>query len=167
LGLQYGYYSNVLHIGNMRNSGNTQLFSVLGRNANQVYNAGGDTTKYTNSYHFIELPFLFQWQLNKNKTKPFIWNTGFTIGQLIASNAIMYDTAFNGVYYKNKSQLNKTQFSLLTGFSWTIANNKQLQWNLGPVADLHLSKLIDNPFENKRYLFFVGLRTGVLLNSKK
>jgi hypothetical protein len=79
----------------------------------------------------------------------------------------MYDTAFNGVYYKNKSQLNKTQFSLSTGFSWTIANNKQLQWNLGPVADLHLSKLIDNPFENKRYLFFVGLRTGVLLNSKK
>ena len=151
----------------MRNSGNTQLFSVLGRNANQVYNAGGDTTKYTNSYHFIELPFLFQWQLNKNKTKPFIWNTGFTIGQLIASNAIMYDTAFNGVYYKNKSQLNKTQFSLSTGFSWTIANNKQLQWNLGPVANLHLSKLIDNPFENKRYLFFVGLRTGVLFNSKK
>jgi len=167
LGLQYGYYSNVLHIGNMRNSGNTQLFSVFGRNANQVYNAGGDTTKYTNSYHFIELPFLFQWQLNKNKTKPFIWSTGFIIGQLIASNAIMYDTAFNGVYYKNKSQLNKTQFSLSTGFSWTIANNKRVQWNLGPVADLHLSKLIDNPFENKGYLFFVGLRTGVLLNSKK
>jgi len=169
VGLQYGYYSNVLHIGNKRSSlsGTTQLSTLLDRNANQVYNAGGDTTKYTNGYHFIELPFLFQWQLNKNKTKPFIWSTGFTIGQLIASNAIMYDTVFNGVYYKNTSQLNKTQFSLSTGFSWTIANNKQVQWNLGPVADLHLSKLIDNPFENKRYLFFVGLRTGVYLNSKK
>jgi hypothetical protein len=42
-----------------------------------------------------------------------------------------------------------------------------MQWNLGPVADIHLSKLIDNPFENKRYLFFVGLRTGVIFNSKK
>jgi hypothetical protein len=167
VGLQYGYYSNVLHIGNIRYSGNTQLSSVLDRNANQVYNAGGDTTKYINHYHFIELPFLFQWQLNKNKTKPFTWSTGFTVGQLIASNAIMYDTAFNGVYHKNKSQLNKTQFSLSTGFSWTIANNKQVQWNLGPVANFHLTKLVDNPFENKRYLFFVGLRTGVLLNSKK
>jgi hypothetical protein len=167
MGLQYGYYSNALHIGNIRSSGNNQFFSVSGRNANQVYNAGSDTTKYTNSYHFIELPFLFQWQLNKNKAKPFIWNIGFTVGQLISSNAIMYDTAFNGVYYKNKSQLNKTQFSLSTGFSWTIANNKQVRWNLGPVADLHLSKLIDNPFENKRFLFFVGLRTGIVFNSKK
>src|SRR6187401_2025598 len=169
LGLQYGYYSNVLHIGNTRGPLNSNaLFSgVLDRNANQVYNAGGDTMKYTNHYHFIELPFLFQWQLNKNKAKPFTWSIGFSVGQLISSNAIMYDTAFNGVYYKNKSQLNKTQFSLSTGFSWTIANNKRVQWNLGPVADLHLSKLIDNPFENKRYLFFVGLRTGVLLNSKK
>ena len=169
VGLQYGYYSNILHIGNRRGSlnNNTQYNSAVGRYANQVYNAGSDTTKYTNSYHFIELPFLFQWQLNKNKAKPFIWSLGFTVGQLISSNAIMYDTAFNGVYYKNKSQLNKTQFSLSTGFSWTIVNNKNVQWNLGPVADLHLTKLIDNPFENKRYLFFVGLRTGVLLNSKK
>ena len=169
VGLQYGYYSNILHIGNRRGSlnNNTQFNSAVGRYANQVYNAGSDTTKYTNSYHFIELPLLFQWQLNKNKTKPFTWSIGFTVGQLISSNAIMYDTAFNGVYYKNKSQLNKTQFSLSTGFSWTIANSKKVQWKLGPVADLHLSKLIDNPFENKRYLFFVGLRTGVVFNSKK
>jgi len=172
MGLQYGYYSNVLHIGNRRDSLigsnlNSQYSSLFDRNASQVYNAGTGTAKHTNHYHFIEVPFLFQWQLNKNKTKPFTWRAGFTIGQLIASNAIMYDTAFNGIYYENKSQLNKTQFSLSTGFSWTIANGKRLQWNLGPVADLHLTKLIDNPFENKRYLFFVGLRTGVLLNSKK
>jgi len=169
LGLQYGYYSNVLHVGDIRSpiNSNTQFYSALGRNVNQVFNAGSGTTKHTNHYHFIELPFLFQWQLNKNKTKPFTWSTGFTVGQLIASNAIMYDTAFNGIYYENKSQLNKTQFSLSTGFSWTIANGKKLQWNLGPVANFHLSKLVDNPFESKRYLLFVGLRTGVILNSKK
>ena len=79
----------------------------------------------------------------------------------------MYDTAFNGIYYKNKKLLNKTQFSLSTGFSWTIANNKQVQWSLGPVANIHLNKLVDNPFENKKYLFFVGLRTGILFNQKK
>jgi hypothetical protein len=136
-------------------------------NREHVYNAGGDTVKYTNRYHFIELPLRFQWQLNKNKTNPFVWSTGFTIGQLIASNAIMYDTAFNGIYYRNKSQLNKTQFSLSTSFSWTIANGKRTQWSLGPVANIHLNRLIDNPFENKKYLFFVGLRTGILFNQKK
>jgi len=169
LGLQYGYYSNILHIGNRRDSliRNTQFANVLYGNANSVYNAGGDTIKYTNHYHFIELPLSFQWQLNKNKTKPFIWSAGFTIGQLISTNAIMYDTAFNGIYHQNKKLLNKTQFSVSTGFSWTIANNKKVQWSLGPVANIHLSKLIDNPFDNKGYLFFVGLRTGILFNQKK
>ena len=135
--------------------------------ARSTMQGGNGTMKHTNHYHFIEVPFLFQWQLNKNKTKPFTWSAGFTVGQLIASNAIMYDTAFNGIYYENKSQLNKTQFSLSTGFSLTIANSKQLRWSLGPVANFHLSKLNDNPFDNKRYLIFVGLRTGVLLNPKK
>ena len=169
MGLQYGYHSNILHIGNRKDSaiGNSQFYAFLDRNANQVYNAGGDTIKHTNHYHFIELPLSFQWQLNKNKTKPFIWSAGFTIGQLISTNAVMYDTAFNGIYYQNKKLLNKTQFSLSTGFSWTIANNKKVQWNLGPVANIHLNKLVDNPFENTGYLFFVGLRTGILLNQKK
>ncbi|HKC35256.1 MAG TPA: outer membrane beta-barrel protein, partial [Chitinophagaceae bacterium] len=132
LGLQYGYYSNRLRIGNRRDSLNrsNQLSNILDDKANFVYNAGGDTIRYTNRYHFIELPFLFQWQLNKNKAKPFIWNTGFTLGQLIATNAIMYDTAFNGIYYSNKSLQNKTQLSLSTGFSWTLANNKRVQWSL-------------------------------------
>jgi hypothetical protein len=79
----------------------------------------------------------------------------------------MYDTAFNGIYYKNKSLLNKTQFSLSTGFSWTIANGKRAQWSLGPVANIHLNRLIDSPFENKRYLFFAGIRTSILFNKKK
>ena len=146
---------------------NNQYANVLDANGNNIYNAGGDTIKYSNQYHFIELPLSFQWQLNKNKTKPFIWSTGFTIGQLIGSNAIMYDTSFNGIYYQNKKLLNKTQFSLSTGFSWTIANNKKAQWSLGPVANIHLHKLVDNPFDNAGYLFFVGLRTGVLFNQKK
>jgi hypothetical protein len=169
VGLQYGYYSNRLGIGYRRDSllNNSQLSNMFDGNREHVYNAGGDTVKYTNRYHFIELPLRFQWQLNKNKTNPFVWSTGFTIGQLIASNAIMYDTAFNGIYYRNKSQLNKTQFSLSTSFSWTIANGKRTQWSLGPVANIHLNRLIDNPFENKKYLFFVGLRTGILFNQKK
>ncbi|HEV8273429.1 MAG TPA: hypothetical protein VGQ04_19075, partial [Chitinophagaceae bacterium] len=89
LGLQYGYYSNIIHVGNRRDSliNNNQFANVLDANGNNIYNAGGDTIKYTNQYHFIELPLSFQWQLNKNKTRPFIWSTGFTIGQLIASNA--------------------------------------------------------------------------------
>ena len=79
----------------------------------------------------------------------------------------MYDTAFGGIYYKNKNLLNKTQFSLSTGFSWTVANNKRIQWRVGPFADIHVNKLVDNQFEDKKYLHFIGIRTAVLVNQKK
>ena len=169
LGLQYGYYSNVLHIGMRRDSllNNNQFASALDEKADVVYSAGGDMVKYSNHYHFIELPLIFQWQLNKNKTNPFVWSAGLTIGQMISTNAIMYDTAFNGIYYQNKKLLNKTQFSLSTGFSWTIANSKKAQWNLGPVVNVHLNRLVDNPFDKTGYVFFAGLRTAVLFNAKK
>lgn len=167
LGLQYGYYSNHIGIGNRRNLAGRFSQSTNMSNDYYVYNAGGDTVKYTNQYHFIELPLNFQWQLNKNKAKPFIWSIGLTLGQLIASNALTYDTAFGGIYYENKNLLNKTQFGLATGFSWTIANTSQAQWNIGPVASMNLNKLFDSPFENKRYLYFVGLRTAVLFNQRK
>lgn len=167
LGLQYGYYSNHIGIGNRRDSPGRFSQQANMSDINYVYNAGSDSVNFTNQYHFIELPFNFQWQLNRNKAKPFVWSTGLSIGQLVASNALMYDTAFGGIYYENKNRLNKTQFSLSTGFSWTIANTNQAQWNIGPVATMHLNKLFDSPFENKRYLFFVGLRTAVLFNQKK
>lgn len=169
LGLQYGYYSNVIGIGNRRDSlvRATQFLNLLDEKDAHIYNAGGDTVKFTNRYHFIELPLQFQWQLNKSITNPFVWSTGFTLGQLIVSNALMYDTAFNGIYYKNNKLLNKTQISLSTGFSWTIANGKRAQWSLGPVANIHLNKLVDNPFESKKYLFFAGFRTSILFNHEK
>ena len=167
LGLQYGYYSTHIGIGNRRNSPLRFSQQASMNDINYVYNAGGDTVKFTNQYHFIELPFNFQWQLNKDKAKPFRWSIGLTLGQLIASKALIYDTAFGGIYYENKNLLNKTQFSLSTAFSWTIANTNDAQWNIGPAATMHLNKLFDSPFENKQYLFFVGLRTAVLFNQKK
>ncbi len=166
IGFQYAYYSSHLDVGNRRDSLLSLQFSSF-LDANSVYNAGSDTTTYTNHYHFIELPLHVQWQLNKNKTKPFVWSAGFSIGQLITSNAIMYDTAFGGIYYKNKNLLNKTQFSLSTGFSWTVANNKRMQWIVGPFADIHLNKLVTNPFEDKKYLHFIGMRTAMIVNQKK
>jgi len=165
LGVQYSYYSNILHVGSPR--GSLPQVTSADRNSYSIYNAGGDTIKYTNQYHFIELPLSFQWRLNKNYEKPFIWSMAFTVGQLVASDAIMYDTAFNGIYRQNKELLNKTQFSLATGFLWTIADSKQVQWNLGPVVNIHLNRLADNPFDKKGNLFFAGLRTAVLFDRSK
>ena len=167
LGVRYGYYSEHIRVGRdsfilFSNNSNAVSFST-----ERFYRASNSYRDHPNRYHFLEVPVNYQLRLNKNQQKPFTWNIGFTIGRMIATNAVMYDTAFGGIYYKNTSQLNKTQFSLSTGISWTILNKKSFQWSVGPVVDVHLNSLVNSPFEKKKYLVFAGLRSAVLFNSKK
>jgi hypothetical protein len=37
---------------------------------------------------------------------------------------------------------------------------------IGPVFDMHLNSLLDNPLDKKKYLMVIGLRTTVIFNSK-
>jgi len=165
VGLRYGYYSDKIRVGRdsvlpagpLSNSVNTNYF----------YRVSNSFQDKINSYHFIEAPINYHLRLNKNDQQPFEWSIGFSVSRLIASNALMYDTAFRGIYYKNNKLLNKTQFSLSTGLSFTLINSKNFRWSAGPVADLHLNSLYDNPFDSRKYLFFIGLRSAVLFNQKK
>jgi hypothetical protein len=163
IGLRYSYYSEKINIGR------DTLLNILQYtdNSRSYFRASNSFRDKTNSYHFIEIPVNYYLRLNKNKNKPFTWNAGLTISGLIATNAVMYDTAFGGIYYKNKNWLNKTQFSFTTGFSWPLTNNKNTQWSIGPAIDIHLNSLLNDPYQDKKYLFFVGLRSDILFKKKK
>jgi len=165
IGLRYGYYSEKINIG--RDTLISYPFQSYSSITRPSYRASNSFQSKTNGYHFIELPVNYHLRLNKNKNKPFTLDAGLMISRLIATNAVMYDTAFGGVYYKNVKWLNKTQFSLNTGFSLTLINNRNIQWSLGPVIDLHLNSLLNSPFEDKKYLFATGLRSDIHFNSKK
>ena len=166
LGLRYGYYSDRIRVGGV-SVFNTNSTNTAFQNAGVFYRASNTYRDLTNRYHFLELPLSYHVRLNKNQQKPFTANLGFSLSRMIASNAVMYDTSFGGIYYKNSSQLRKIQFSLSAGLSWTILNERSLQWSVGPVADIHVNKWLDNPFEKKKYLVFVGFRSAILFNSKK
>ena len=165
VGLRYGYYSEHIRVGRDTLIVSPNQFLSYARD--NFYQASNSSNNKTNSYHFIEIPIHYHLQLNKNKQKPFSWDAGFSIGRLVATDAVMYDTAFRGIYYKQTNLLNKTQFSLATAFSFTIINNKSIQWRMGPAVDIHLNSLLNSPFEDKKYLFFAGLRSRILFNSKK
>ena len=164
IGLQYGYYSEHIKLGSKNDTALRNL-NFSSADAGSYYSAGNTSQDYTNKYHFIEVAMNYHLQLNKNKSKPLTWDIGFFGGQLIGTNAVMYDTASRGIYYKNTSLLNKTQFSLATGFSWTVVNNQDTRWTIGPVLNLHLNSFLDNPFEDKKYLFFTGLRSSLIFNA--
>jgi hypothetical protein len=166
IGLQYGFYSDHILLGDSKDSiFRNNLQSTALRDATQVFAAANSSRNYSNKYHFIELPVEMNFQINKKPTKPVFFNIGFKAGQLISSNALVYDTAFGGIYFDAKKQLNKTQFSFSTGFLWTI-QSKKLEWSLGPVLNMHLNHLIDNSFEKEKYLIMTGIRTKIIFPGK-
>jgi len=169
-GLRYAYYSDNLRIGFRMTPASspasfTQLLDALG--VNSAYGARGYHFYFNNQYHFIELPVNYRLQLNKNESHPLFLQAGFKVGRMFAGKALVYDTAAGGIYYQSKKYFNKTQFGLSTSLNWTLIRKQKFELTLGPVIDLHLNSFIDNPFEEKKHLFFAGLRTTVRFNSKK
>ncbi len=167
IGLQYSYYSDHIRVGGNKDSiFNFSNLSQLLTDASRINSAANPAKTFTNSYHFAELPVTLHVQLNKNSTRPFYLNFGFTAGHMIATNALVYDTAFGGIYFNSKKQFNKTQFSLSTGLLWTL-HGKKLQWNIGPVLDIHVSRLLNNAFDTDKYLLMYGLKTRIIFTGKK
>ncbi len=166
-GVRFAYYSDVIRIGNRRNNFSSTISQYLdAQGASNVYSAG-DTNSFTNRYHFIELPLTYYVRLGKNETHPFTLQTGIKAGRLFSANALVYDTVAYGIYYNSNKHLNKIQLGLTLGLSKTILNKEKYQWAIGPVADIHVSSLLNNPLEKKKYLLFTGIRTSVIFSSKK
>jgi hypothetical protein len=168
LGLRYAYYSDNIKIGATRlniSSGLSQFFDA--NSIRQAYGAYGDTINYTNRYHFIEIPVYYNLRLNKKIDHPLTLQLGLKYGRLISSNTLVYDSIATGIYYKSDKYLNKSQFGFSSSLNWTIANKQKFQWTIGPVFDLHFNSLLDSPFEKKKYLFFAGIRSAIIFNSKK
>ena len=168
LGLNYSFYSNHIRKGAGRDSllNNFSQSSVL-QDASRVYSVSGAASRFTNYYHLIELPVMFQWKLNKNKTKPLAVNFGFSAGWLVAVDALVYDTSFGGIYYKSKNPFNKTVFNLSTGLSWTFLTSNKIQWAIGPSIDLQLTRLLNSPFDKNKYLHFTGIQSTIIFSGKK
>ncbi len=166
LGLQYSYYSDRIRVGDFRllNQGSSQPQPLFG--ATQGYRAANPGNSFTNRYHFIELPINFLFQINKNAAKPLYLDLGIKTGRMISSNTLVYDTAFGGIYYENKDQFKKTQFSLSPGLLWTFSS-KNIQWSVGPVLNVHISRFLDNSFEGEKYLLMPGIRTKILFPERK
>lgn len=170
LGLRWAYYADEIRVGSRMfpaasSPAFLQLLNSLG--VSSAYDARGVTITGNNSYHFIELPVNYKVQLNKNEAHPLHLQAGVKVGQMFTSNALVYDTVAGGIYYSSKKHFNKTQFGISTSLNWKITKKDKFYMAVGPVFDMHLNSLLDNPLDKKKYLLFAGLRSSVIFNSKK
>ncbi len=145
-GLGYKYYSNAVLIGDQLPSGN--------------YKSAGYLNSYRNNFHFIELPAIIQFRINKSRKFPLKLSTGFILSQLIASDAVQYKSGF---YEVDNSLFNKTQFGFSAGFSATFF--KKL--SIGPMYNYGLNPLAKDGLYGKKHLNFLGIKADYIFQRNK
>jgi len=157
-GLQYNQYSTNIEVGNRIDSPRVVNNPLGSLNVSQAYRSNAVTSsyRYTNRFHFIEIPFLLNVQLTKRNHLPIFWNTGVSLSYLIATNALHFD-GLTGLYYKDNSLFNKLQANLSTGFSVSLFNASKSPVHIGPMFQYGLTNLMKREVSDTKHLYYLGL----------
>ncbi|HET9434504.1 MAG TPA: hypothetical protein VFO37_12145, partial [Chitinophagaceae bacterium] len=164
-GLGYAYYSNEIKTGVYKDS-SFVLRTMAAQSVNlDAYYQGSQVMEYRNKYHFIQVPINYQLQLNKGVKLPIIWSVGVAPSYLFSTNALVYDTATGGIYYKNNDAFNKFHFNLNTGISFRVGKPGKLQWSIGPELSMDMTGLAKDA-DQKRYFLYGGINGRVYFKKK-
>jgi hypothetical protein len=172
--LRYAYLSETIKVGSFA-ADTVIASSYAGLSSNDQDKSrkvrayyGPNVNAYRNTYHFIELPLSYQLQLNKSKKMQVLWNGGVLVSYMFATNALVYDTAARGIYYKSKEAFNKLHFGFLSGLSLRFGDRNKLQWSIGPEFSMDMTGLLkQDVILEKRYLLYGGVTARMFLPGKK
>ncbi len=160
LGLNYKSYNSSMQIGNRVDSSLSFGGNLFNRD-NFFYRAG-TKGNYKNHFHFIELPVSMRIKLGKQNKLPVYLNSGFTISQLITTNALQFE-ALSGSYYRDNAAFNKTQFNISAGLLISLSRNTKNPFLIGPDLNFSLTKMANSGIYKNRHYSFIGiqLRKGI------
>ena len=146
---------------------NYKLFSTtntIGADSANYFRANSTVSTYHNFYHYIGLPIEFKFQIANSKKTQLYWNIGFSISQLISSNALQFNNS-SGLYYHDNSQFNKTQIGFNTGLDIALFSKQKKSLLIGPYLNYNISKIAPQGY-NKHHFTFIGLRAQFIFRKK-
>jgi hypothetical protein len=162
IGLQYAYQSTRTVVGaKVDNSRTINRAPATAQLVSSYYDAN-NTENYTNQYHFIEIPVTLHTKLNKGMRLPLVWDIGFSAAHMIGTSALHYD-GLGGVYYKDNTLFNKTQWVVATGFNIGLFQQSKHPLAIGPSVRYNTSNLLKKDYNTSQHLWSVGLKATVLL----
>jgi outer membrane protein with beta-barrel domain len=154
VGLMYAYMADKIKVGQ---SGGSNQSSSSSRAA---YYAATPQNTYTEHFHFIELPLIYDWRMTKNSSRYFSLTGGMSSSYLVSTNALVYDTAQHGIYYQDNSLLTRMHFNLMGGIGYHVSTTKT-EFAIGPQFSFDLTKLINSDVDKRKYFLYVGLDTRI------
>ena len=129
------------------------------------YYQAGSSKVYTSKYNFIEIPVSFQQYIFQSKQTSLSYNAGFSVRELLSSNALIYNPNSN-VFFSKNDVLRKTQFQVLAGLNVEINTGKNSSIFIGPQISYSLSNLAKNENIGSFHFINYGLQAGFLLHKK-
>jgi len=150
--LNYSYYSTSMQVGSQ----------VINPSLSMLQYSTGSTSKYTNKFHFFELPVTLQKQFGK--AARFSVNGGFALSLLTSNTALLYD-ASQKQYVANDSYINKVQAHVLAGFSYRFFPNS-IPVEIGPRFSYGLGNMFKKEMYGSTHLFFAGVQANIFLSKK-
>ena len=129
------------------------------------YYRPGVVKEYINKYNFIELPVAFQQNLLQRKVFAFGYNAGFSVRQLLNSNALIYNEQGN-IYFSNNDLLRKTQLQLQAGLNLKFNTGKTTSVYAGPQISYSLSNFTKSKDNGNFHFMTYGLKAGLLFHKK-
>jgi hypothetical protein len=168
VGIAYSYLADKITVGAKQYSNQYQNNSVAPyyMNVSSQQSSSSQQT-YTDQFHFIELPVIYHWRMTKNRGHFLSLDAGISPSYLLASNALVYDTTLGGIYYSDKSLIQKAHFNIVSGLSYQFGINKNVRFSLGPQVSFDLTKVFKSEFDHRKYFLFTGINAGVFFEKKR
>jgi len=162
IGLQYTYLADRIKTGTKQAS-NAQLSYLF--NISAYYNSTAQET-FTDRFHFIELPIMYDWRITGNSNHFLSINAGASISYLLSTNALVYDTAAGGIYYHNNSSFTRKTMNFISGLSYHFGG-KNFKLAIGPQFSFNLNDIIKSNPDQRRYFLYSGLDANMIFEKNK
>ncbi|MGC4104496.1 porin family protein [Ferruginibacter sp.] len=149
-GLNYHYQSNSIKTGQRVDTAVNILFSsTADRVSAPSYYRNGNSNRFANQFHLLELPLLFQFKPTANGA--FYIEGGPTIGYLLHSNALVYSGS-TATYIHNKDLFNKLLFSLNAGAGFDIGRRSKFPFSIGARVQYSLNSVIKTAYAQQHFI---------------
>jgi hypothetical protein len=181
-GIGYQYYSTKIYTGKAVDSlvwvytartvtSNPANGLLPGLNPNQsyylrvsTYYPNINTSRYINQYHFLTLPLAVNFQLNRGRTLPLIWEAGLSLAYLISSNALHFDPHAD-VYYQDNKLFNRLDLQGTTAILASFHLSKN-ELKIGPQLEYGLTGVLNKTASNSEHLLSGGIK-AIFIPHKK
>ncbi|HEV8284224.1 MAG TPA: porin family protein [Chitinophagaceae bacterium] len=157
LGLGYSYMADRIKIGN----------SQFTNQSNYAYYSAIPQTTYTDRFHFIELPVIYDWRISKNPSRFLSLNVGASAAYLLSSNALVYDSTLMGTYSYKTSAFTKAHVNFMSGISYHFITSENFEWSIGPQFSFDISRLIKSDVDRRKYILYGGIDSRLFFEKKK